>query len=61
MTILEKNSISSVARKKHKSEIFAEMPLYTHGFGLDLYETLLSVKDQLPKKLNVLTWAHIID
>lgn len=56
---LEQDSISKVARNKHRSEILREMPIYTRWFALSLCDTLQLVKDQLSRNLSELNvWFH---
>jgi len=47
LPLLEKESISSVAKYKIKSEIYLEQPLYCHWYGLSLYNLM----HQLERKL----------
>lgn len=52
---LEQDSISSVAKKKSKGDIFDEMPIFSHWFALALYEVYLQAKQQLSTQVDELT------
>lgn len=53
--MLENDSISSVARKKSKDDIFDQMPIFSHWFGLALYEVYIQAKQQLSANADELT------
>ena len=55
LPILEKNSISSVAKEKTRSEVFLEQPVYAHWFALSLYNLKCHIQKQIKNGREVLT------